>query len=36
MLNAMRFGELDPKTIETFRKLSRMVTYTDSLEPTEL
>jgi len=36
MLNAMRFGELDQKTVEAFRKLSRPVRYTDGIEPTEL
>jgi len=36
MLNAMRFGELDAKTTEEFKKLSRSVTYTDGIGPTQL
>ncbi|GJE87831.1 ATP-dependent DNA helicase PIF1 [Phanerochaete sordida] len=36
MLNAMRFGKLLPETIEAFKKLSRRVTYTDNIEPTDL
>jgi ATP-dependent DNA helicase PIF1 len=36
MLNAMRFGELDPSTVAAFKNLSRKVHYTDGIEPTEL
>lgn len=36
MLNAIRFGELDQKTIAEFQKLSRSVVYDDGIEPTEL
>lgn len=36
MLNAMRFGRLDPKTTNAFRNLSRQVRYDDGIEPTEL
>lgn len=36
MLNAMRFGKMDPRTIEAFKGLGRTVTYTDGIEPTEL
>ncbi|KAF8898488.1 hypothetical protein BD779DRAFT_13905 [Infundibulicybe gibba] len=36
MLNAMRFGTLDPVTIAAFQRLSRAVVYTDGIEPTEL
>ncbi len=36
MLNAMRFGQLNPEIIQAFRGLSRKVEYTDGLEPTDL
>lgn len=36
MLNAMRFGNLDTKAIEEFKKLSRPVEYTDGIGPTQL
>ncbi|KAJ7596702.1 hypothetical protein C8J56DRAFT_773706, partial [Mycena floridula] len=36
MLNAMRFGELDNPTIESFKQLSRKVVYNDLVQPTEL
>ena len=36
MLNAMRFGEMDGSAIEEFNKLSRPVTYTDGIGPTQL
>lgn len=36
MLNSMRFGQMDSKTIEAFTKLSRKVKYDDLIEPTEL
>ena len=36
MLNAMRFGQLSPEMIQAFRGLSREVTYSDGIEPTEL
>lgn len=36
MLNAMRYGDLDQRTIAEFRKLSRPVKYEDGIEPTEL
>lgn len=36
MLNAMRFGELDAKATEDFKKLSRPVKYTDGIGPTQL
>lgn len=36
MLNEMRLGNLSPKTIEAFRKLSRPLDFHDSLEATEL
>ncbi|THH28278.1 hypothetical protein EUX98_g5905 [Antrodiella citrinella] len=36
MLNGMRFGHLDQATINKFRSLSRAVTYTDGIEPTDL
>lgn len=36
MLNEMRFGKLNPDTIDRFYKLSRPVTYTDGIEPTGL
>ena len=36
MLNAMRYGDLDEKTIKRFAGLSRPVVYHDGIEPTEL
>jgi hypothetical protein len=36
MLNAMRFGRLDARTVNEFKKLSRVVQYDDGIEPTEL
>ncbi|KAF9458731.1 hypothetical protein BDZ94DRAFT_69221 [Collybia nuda] len=36
MLNAMRFGKMDPKIINSFNGLARAITYTDGIEPTEL
>jgi ATP-dependent DNA helicase PIF1 len=36
MLNAMRFGQLNSRTIEEFNKLSRPLVYNDGIEPTEL
>ncbi|KAJ3556482.1 hypothetical protein NM688_g2009 [Phlebia brevispora] len=36
MLNSMRFGQLTPPAIKTFRDLSREVVYNDGLVPTEL
>ncbi|KAI0344111.1 hypothetical protein BDW22DRAFT_1327918, partial [Trametopsis cervina] len=36
MLNAMRFGNLSPDIIKSFRELSRPVKYADNLEPSEL
>lgn len=36
MLNAMRYGEMSPETAQEFRGLSRKVTYTDGIEPTEM
>jgi len=36
MLNEMRYGRLDTATINTFRTLSRIVTYEDGIEPTDL
>lgn len=36
MLNALRCGSLDPNMIAQFHQLSRKVTYTDGIEPTEL
>ncbi len=36
MLNAMRFGVLDPQTIQAFRDLARPLTYTDGIGPTEM
>lgn len=36
MLNDMRFGRVNAKTTEAFKALSRKVTYTDGIEPTEL
>ena len=36
MLNKMRLGELEPKAIEQFNRLSRPLFYEDGLEPTQL
>lgn len=36
MLNAMRFGQLNSRTIEEFNKLSRPLVYNDGIEPTEM
>lgn len=36
MLNALRFGNLDPAMVAKFHLLSRKVTYHDGIEPTEL
>ncbi|RLV90878.1 ATP-dependent DNA helicase PIF1 [Spathaspora sp. JA1] len=36
MLNALRFGKLQPETIQKFMRLSRRVSYQDGIEPTEL
>lgn len=36
MLNAMRFGNLTDDACERFYALSREVTYSDGIEPTEL
>ncbi|KAH7929347.1 hypothetical protein BV22DRAFT_1002943, partial [Leucogyrophana mollusca] len=36
MLNAMRFGNLEPETIRAFKQLSRTVTYHDGIGPTQL
>ncbi|KAI0662490.1 PIF1-like helicase-domain-containing protein, partial [Cubamyces menziesii] len=36
MLNAMRYGRMNAETTKAFRDLSREVTYTDGIEPTEL
>ncbi|KAI0336180.1 hypothetical protein GY45DRAFT_1238914 [Cubamyces sp. BRFM 1775] len=36
MLNAMRYGRMNAETTKAFRDLSRPVTYTDGIEPTEL
>ncbi|KAH9945603.1 hypothetical protein B0H21DRAFT_694015 [Amylocystis lapponica] len=36
MLNEMRLGNMKPATIKAFQSLSRPVTYTDGIEPTEL
>jgi len=36
MLNEMRFGTLQPSSIEAFRRLSREVRYTDGIAATEL
>jgi hypothetical protein len=36
MLNEMRFGKMKTSTIQAFKSLSRKVTYTDGIEPTEL
>ena len=36
MLNAMRFGKLDPGMIMQFHQLSRAVEYDDGIEPADL
>lgn len=36
ILNSMRFGQMDPSTVEQFKKLSRPVNYTDGIGPTQL
>ena len=36
MLNEMRLGVLTPKSIDTFRSLSRPIKYQDDLDATEL
>ncbi|KAI9059699.1 hypothetical protein FKP32DRAFT_1579524, partial [Trametes sanguinea] len=36
MLNALRFGRVDPETVRAFSSLSREVHYSDGIEPTEL
>ena len=36
MLNAMRFGKLDPGMIMQFHQLSRAVKYDDGIEPADL
>lgn len=36
MLNEMRLGKISPRTIATFRQLSRPLDFHDSLEATEL
>ncbi|KAL7285782.1 hypothetical protein ACG7TL_000891 [Trametes sanguinea] len=36
MLNALRFGRVDPETVRVFSSLSREVQYNDGIEPTEL
>lgn len=36
MLNEMRFGTLSQKSIKRFKELSRVVSYPDGIEPTEL
>lgn len=36
MLNSMRFGIMEQKTIAAFQELEREVKYDDDLEPTEL
>ena len=36
MLNAMRFGKLDPAMIMQLRQLSRAVKYDDGIEPADL
>lgn len=36
MLNAMRFGHLEPETVQKFKDLSRAVRYDDGIEPTDL
>ena len=36
MLNAMRFGKLDPDMIMQFHQLSRAVEYDDGIEPADL
>jgi hypothetical protein len=36
MLNAMRMGQLDDKTIDAFQKLSRPLHFADGIETTDL
>ncbi len=36
MLNEMRFGRMQESTIEIFKSLSRKISYTDGIEPTEM
>lgn len=36
MLNAMRFGHLEPETVTKFQGLSRPIKYPDGIEPTDL
>ncbi len=36
MLNAMRYGRIEPETAQKFKTLSRAVQYTDGIEPTAL
>lgn len=36
MLNAMRYGHLEPETVQKFQQLSRPVKYDDGIEPTDL
>lgn len=36
MLNEMRYGQMKESTIQIFRSLSRNVTYTDGIVPTEM
>lgn len=36
MLNAIRFGEVTPQLTQTIRQLSRTITYSDGIAPTEL
>lgn len=36
ILNAMRHGDVSPKAVATFNRLSRPVHYDDGIEPTDL
>lgn len=36
MLNEMRLGKITEETVQAFRKLSRKIEYTDTLDATEL
>ncbi|KXN81110.1 ATP-dependent DNA helicase PIF1 [Leucoagaricus sp. SymC.cos] len=36
MLNEMRYGKMQESTIQIFKSLSRTVTYSDGIEPTEM
>ena len=36
MLNEMRLGKITDETVQAFRKLSRKINYSDSLDATEL